>query len=190
MDYIEKHARYFIYLGFLLAFYGSVTNKHLISNVGFIGACVLIYYQYKHWSPSAREKARRSTRVEFTDGITVEQFKGICADASRRFSKLESATGNSFGQVTLRWYSTTGKTYYEIVMDFNDYGHLTGRYWILDGRKLIGELGGGSIFETKRYHNDRYRGEEGPVNDLIARVGSYIAKRIREKSTAVPSSQP
>ena len=49
--------------------------------------------------------------------------------AKNKGKNVDSVTADRQGIVTIKWHSNRKKTQYEVTLDFNDHGHLTGRFW-------------------------------------------------------------
>ncbi len=75
------------------------------------------------------EQRRKSTPCDFSDGITEEQFSAFAMDARKHIRRLVSySCEGSVVRGSVRTQSGLSEWKFEI--DFNDYGHLTGKYWI------------------------------------------------------------
>lgn len=78
----------------------------------------------------AMETARRkNTPLSFDDGLTEDEFVNLAHEAARRTSRCERVlTTGMVATIDIR--SNTGLSTWSAKVDFNDYGHLTGRYWL------------------------------------------------------------
>ena len=74
-------------------------------------------------------KLRKSSPLCFDEGITQYEFMEIVRDAAERTPRIESFVTTGMG-VTLYVKSNSGLTTWKAEIDFNDYGHLTGDYWM------------------------------------------------------------
>lgn len=75
------------------------------------------------------ERRRKNTPCYFTDGISREQFNVIVKRASKHIKRLTELTvDGAIVYGTVRTQSGLSEWNFEI--DFNDYGHITGQYWI------------------------------------------------------------
>lgn len=75
------------------------------------------------------ERRRKNTPCYFNDGISKEQFDVIVKRASKHIKRLTKLTvDGAIVHGTVRTQSGLSEWNFEI--DFNDYGHITGRYWI------------------------------------------------------------
>lgn len=75
------------------------------------------------------ERRRREVLCEFTDGISEERFQELIEAAKQETPRVTSYEINDM-TVTLHVKSQSGLTEWEADVDFSDFGHLTGRYWI------------------------------------------------------------
>lgn len=76
-----------------------------------------------------KEKIRKNTPCNFCDGISKEQFEIIARQAGKQIRRLTDLTVD--GPVvsgTVQTNSGINEWYFKA--DFNDYGHITGRYWL------------------------------------------------------------
>ena len=73
---------------------------------------------------------RSNTPCVFTDGISEEELKEIAFNACKDIKRLSRiSTNGSKVYGTMR--SVKGISEWDFCLDFNDYGHITGNYWIL-----------------------------------------------------------
>ena len=77
----------------------------------------------------AEEERRRNTPCYFVDGISEKTFRRITKQTSKRFKRLK-VTEIDGAVIYITYYSQSGLSDYDAVIDFNDYGHITGRYWL------------------------------------------------------------
>ena len=77
----------------------------------------------------AEEERRRNTPCYFVDGISEKAFRRITKQTSKRFKRLK-VTEIDGAVIYITYYSQSGLSDYDAVIDFNDYGHITGRYWL------------------------------------------------------------
>jgi len=78
---------------------------------------------------AAEEERRKKTPCYFVDGITQEQFEAIARKAGRRIKRLTNLSVDGpvvYG--TVETQSGLSEWYFKV--DFNDYGHITGTYWL------------------------------------------------------------
>lgn len=82
------------------------------------------------WVRNAREESRRKACFpEFIDGISQDDFIAFAEDAARRTPRVSRVLVHDM-RVALTVTSNSGLTTWTADVDFNDYGRLTGRYWI------------------------------------------------------------
>lgn len=74
-------------------------------------------------------KRRKGSPLRFDDGVTQVQFTEIAHDIAKRTPRVDHAVVTGMA-VALRVRSNSGLTTWTAEVDFNDYGHLTGRCWI------------------------------------------------------------
>ena len=75
------------------------------------------------------EDKRKQTSCNFSDGISEKDFKWIVAKSGKNIKRLTDLTTAGpvvFGTV----WAQSGISKWNFTIDFNDYGHLTGKYWI------------------------------------------------------------
>ena len=76
-----------------------------------------------------KEKRRRNTPCSFLDGISEEEFQSIAIHSGKGIRRLTKITVKGpivYG--TVKSQSGISEWYFKI--DFNDFGHLTGAYWL------------------------------------------------------------
>lgn len=79
---------------------------------------------------SAEEKKRKSTPCNFDNGIAQEAFNAIVDSACKSIKRVTSFTVDGpviYGVVR----SQSGISDWKFTIDFNDYGKISGKYWIL-----------------------------------------------------------
>ena len=80
-------------------------------------------------SEEAKQERRRNTPCDFVDGISEEEFAMLVCKEKQRIKRLSEITVNGpviYGTVQ----SQSGISEWGFKLDFNDYGHITGRYWM------------------------------------------------------------
>lgn len=82
----------------------------------------------------AQENKRKNTKCKFEDGITESQFEEIVFSVTRNIKRLDTVSVSG-PVVTCGVESQSGITTWCFQIDFNDHGHLTGRYWIYSDNK-------------------------------------------------------
>lgn len=77
---------------------------------------------------SNEEVKRKNTPFSFPAGMTEYYFREIAVTVSKRIKRLSVSVDRQYVYGTVRTQS--GLNTWEFVLDFNDYGTLTGEYWI------------------------------------------------------------
>lgn len=78
---------------------------------------------------AAEEERRTNTPCYFNDGISEEQFEAIARRAGKHIKRLkEISVDGPVVYGTVRTQSGISEWYFKV--DFNDYGHITGTYWL------------------------------------------------------------
>ncbi|WP_251197387.1 hypothetical protein [Anaerotardibacter muris] len=75
------------------------------------------------------EKRRKESPCVFSDGISKERFAELTREAARETIRIESFDINEM-TVIIHVKSQSGLTSWNASIDYSDYGHLTGRYWL------------------------------------------------------------
>lgn len=74
-------------------------------------------------------KRRRSCPLRFEDGVSQDQFIAIVQDAAKHTPRVKDVRVNGM-TVGLEVRSNSGLSTWAVEVDFNDYGRLTGTYWL------------------------------------------------------------
>lgn len=75
------------------------------------------------------EKKRKETPCYFNDGISKEQFQEAATLSAKHIKRLKSFyVDYTFVHGTV--VSQSGLSEWNFTIDFNDYGHITGKYWL------------------------------------------------------------
>ena len=77
----------------------------------------------------AEEIRRKNTQCTFEDGISSEEFEAIIRKAAKPIRRLKKIYINEavvYGTVLTQ----SGISTWSFQLDFNDYGHITGNYWM------------------------------------------------------------
>ena len=106
----------------------------MLGELVFIGMVASFIHAGKKSAKRAKEreeedKRRRETPCRFNNGISREQFAFIVRKSTkklRRLSSLEIDGPIIYGTVR----SNSGLSEWDFKIDFNDYGNITGNYWI------------------------------------------------------------
>lgn len=94
------------------------------------GGAVLVAAALGRVRRTAQETRRRiNSPLQFDDGITAEEFAELAATTSRGMPRLQGVQVRGMN-VTIQVRSNSGLSMWTAKVDFNDYGHLTGNYWL------------------------------------------------------------
>ena len=90
---------------------------------------VLEEYERKKKEKQEKEERRMNSYCGFTDGISQEEFEAIALSSKKRIKRLTDISVEGpivYGTVQ----SHSGISEWCFKVDFNDFGHLTGNYWL------------------------------------------------------------
>ena len=94
------------------------------------GGAVLIGAVARNLYRDAQETRRRkNSPLCFDEGLTQSEFIEIARDIAKRTPRVKDVVVTGM-TVTLHVGSISGLSIWTAEIDFNDYGHLTGRYWL------------------------------------------------------------
>lgn len=80
------------------------------------------------------ERRRRNTPFSFDEHVTQEMFENFANEASKRIKRVSEIKID--GPVINGTVVTqSGISEWHFMIDFNDYGHITGEYWISNDNK-------------------------------------------------------
>lgn len=80
----------------------------------------------KKWEEEAR---RKESRCYFNEGLSFEEFERIALNVCKYTKRVSNAqVRGTIVYATMK--SNSGISRYHFNIDFNDYGHITGKYWI------------------------------------------------------------
>ena len=89
-----------------------------------------VYQDAREKLQNAQEtKRRKSSPLCFDEVVTKSQFIETARDVAMRTPRVEDVTVTGM-TVFLRVGSISGLSTWGAEIDFNDYGHLTGAYWL------------------------------------------------------------
>ena len=75
------------------------------------------------------ERRRRDTPCRFVDGFSEYEFESMVKRAGKKIRRISELTVEGpFVYGTVR--SQSGISEWSFQLDFNDYGHITGSYWM------------------------------------------------------------
>lgn len=78
---------------------------------------------------NAEEERRKSAECIFDDGITQEEFEVIVKRAGKGIKRLSELKVDEMAVIGTV-HSQSGITDWNFKIDFSDYGHLTGKFWM------------------------------------------------------------
>ena len=94
------------------------------------GGVVLIGALARSAFKDAQEtKRRRNSPLCFDEGVTQSELIAIARDVAKRTPRVEDVVVIGMA-ATLHVRSNSGLSTWTTEIDFNDYGHLTGAYWL------------------------------------------------------------
>jgi hypothetical protein len=101
------------------------------------GGIVLVGIQAKAAYSQAQEtKRRKNSPLSFIDGLTQNDFVEIARDVAKGTPRVENVVVKGV-TVTLYVQSNSGLSKWTAEVDFNDYGRLTGAYWLKADRDSL-----------------------------------------------------
>lgn len=74
-------------------------------------------------------ETRRSHRVRFKDNLTIDDFYEIVESRCKLVKRIDKVDINN-GLISVDVLSQSGISRWSFEIDFNDYGSITGRYWL------------------------------------------------------------
>ena len=77
---------------------------------------------------SNEEVKRKNTPCIFTSTLTKEDFSEIAINVAKPIKRLTVSAHDEFVEGTVR--TTSGINTWTFTLDFNDYGKVTGNYWV------------------------------------------------------------
>ncbi|TIC87747.1 hypothetical protein E8D34_08725 [Nocardioides sp. GY 10113] len=97
----------------------------LITGVGIIAAGVLAASGVGDALETLR---RRSSPLSFDDGLSEQEFIAMARETARQTPRVGDVVVTGMA-VRLHVRSNSGLSTWTAEVDFNDYGHLTGKHW-------------------------------------------------------------
>lgn len=94
-----------------------------------VGVGVVGHVIKKVHKERAEQERRRNTPCRFVDGFSEYEFKQIVKKAGKNIRRLSEVSVDGpvvYGVVQ----SQSGISEWNFKLDFNDYGHITGTYWL------------------------------------------------------------
>ena len=106
--------------------------------VAFLGAVVRDAYKNAQEAAknSQETKRRKESPLRFDKGITQSEFVEMANLAAKRTPRLANVAVSGM-TVTIQVRSNSGLSIWAAEVDYNDYGHLTGTYWIHTGNSRL-----------------------------------------------------
>ena len=77
---------------------------------------------------SNEEVKRKNTLCKFTSALTKQDFAEIAISAAKPIKRLTVSVHDEFVEGKVR--TTSGMNTWTFKLDFNDYGKVTGNYWV------------------------------------------------------------
>ena len=77
---------------------------------------------------SNKEVARKQTPCVFTSSLTEDDFNKLAIDVAKPIKRLRVSTSRQYVRGDVR--AQSGLSTWSFTLDFNDFGKVTGRYWI------------------------------------------------------------
>lgn len=81
---------------------------------------------------AAETRRRKGSPLQFDDALTPADFRAIVQGAARQTPRVKHAEVVGM-TIVLHVRSNTGLSVWRAEADFNDYGRLTGSYWLSSG---------------------------------------------------------
>lgn len=75
------------------------------------------------------DKKRRKTPCYFEDGISYDEFIAIANKVGKKIKRVKDVSVNG-SVISCKVESQTGYSDWNFDVDFNDWGHITGTYWV------------------------------------------------------------
>lgn len=78
---------------------------------------------------AAQENQRRNSKCKFDDGVSETEFAELAIKVAKKIKRVKNISVSGpvvCGEVE----SQSGISTWDFYVDFNDYGHITGKYWI------------------------------------------------------------
>jgi hypothetical protein len=100
-----------------------------LKNAGAIGlgAGIIGLVIHRVRKANREEEERRNTPIEYADGMTQETFEAIAFDAAKGIKRLAVQVDGPRVNGCVK--SQSGLSKWSFTLDFNDYGHITGKCW-------------------------------------------------------------
>ena len=103
----------------------GIFDKVLVGGIAaLLGAGVRVMYK-----DAQETKRRQNSPLQFDSRLTEHQFADLVERIARKLPRFEGVDIAGM-VVTLNVRSNSGLTSWTAKVDYNDYGRLTGRYWL------------------------------------------------------------
>ena len=104
-------------------------SKALITAAVGAGAALLFKVSAEEKEKKSEEERRKNTPCTFENGVTQEEFNIIVQKACKTVKRVSKfSIEGPVVQCIVR--SQSGISEWSFTIDFNDYGNITGKYWI------------------------------------------------------------
>ena len=104
-------------------------SKALITAAVGAGAALLFKVSAEEKEKKSEEERRKNTPCTFENGVTQEEFNIIVQKACKSVKRVSKfSIEGPVVQCIVR--SQSGISEWSFTIDFNDYGNITGNYWI------------------------------------------------------------
>lgn len=121
----------FLWIIIIFVFGGTIVaqNKVFFGLLGW-GLVFLAFKWFRDWSPTAQHRKRHANPLDYGSGLTEVGFEQLVRSEAKKLKAIDECSVSD-GEVTISWQSHSGKTFYDACIDFNDYGKLTGNFWVM-----------------------------------------------------------
>lgn len=106
------------------------TAKGFAAGIGIISLFAILRKSAKEEAEKqAEEERRRSIPIDYSKNISKETFEKIVFEETKRVKRITSTIING-PTIICSVISRSGISEWNFSIDFNDYGNLTGKYWV------------------------------------------------------------
>lgn len=106
------------------------TAKGFAAGIGIISLFAILRKSAKEEAEKQAEEERRcSIPIDYSKNISKETFEKIVFEETKRVKRITSTTING-PTIICSVISQSGISEWNFSIDFNDYGNLTGKYWV------------------------------------------------------------
>lgn len=99
------------------------------STIAIVSGGYILHERKKNRLREEEERRRKSYFCSFSDGISKSDFDSIVSKTARQFRRVKLVEIDN-AIIHIEYYSQSHISKYYATIDFNDYGALSGRYWI------------------------------------------------------------